>query len=617
MNSHEAHALLLRRRRAAIGTLGMTLLVVVSIAAATVIVPTTFLDFRLAGTQVGGASPDDILHSANCFGCHGEMGAPDPYNTWRSSKMSYAGLNPLFFAQMTLANQDADNAGYFCMRCHVPNAFLTGAAYVPDGSTIGFHEKDGVNCHFCHSMVDPIYKPGISPPEDEAILAALDDVPQHYGNAMFVLDPTGLRRGTRITGYAFHEAIKSPFHGTGSFCGTCHDVGNPVTTLQPDGTYRYNAIDEPTPDEDLHTQFPLERTYSEWSLSAFANGGVHMNGRFGGDGHPTGVMQTCQDCHMPRTFGNICMYSPPHKDAARHDFAGSGVWSFEIMQIYYANDSEVDLASLETGRLNALDMLQRAATLEIEQQCTQVRVRIINETGHKLPTGHIEGRRAWVNIKVFNDADELLQEWGHYDYEEAELDEDSVPIYEMHVGLSEDAAKLTGLPAGVTTRMALADTIEKDTRIPPRGFSNAAFAAAGAPVVGAQYADGQYWDDIFIELPAGAVRIEATANYQIVTRHYIEALRDGNVTDHWGDTIYDLWLQTDKAPPIALANHSIDLFEPRFGDLDCDGSVGLLDVLALLADWGTCFGSSTCPADLNGDAAVGVPDLLLLLANWG
>ena len=49
-------------------------------------------------------------------------------------------------------------------------------------------------------------------------------------------------------------------------------------------------------------------------------------------------------------------------------------------------------------------------------------------------------------------------------------------------------------------------------------------------------------------------------------------------------------------------------------DLDADGSVGVSDLLSLLANWGPCKG---CPADFDGNGTVGVSDLLVLLANWG
>ena len=57
--------------------------------------------------------------------------------------------------------------------------------------------------------------------------------------------------------------------------------------------------------------------------------------------------------------------------------------------------------------------------------------------------------------------------------------------------------------------------------------------------------------------------------------------------------------------------------DPTPGDLDCNGSVGGADLLALLVSWGPCDDCRACAADLNGDCIVGVSDLLILLGNWG
>ncbi len=51
----------------------------------------------------------------------------------------------------------------------------------------------------------------------------------------------------------------------------------------------------------------------------------------------------------------------------------------------------------------------------------------------------------------------------------------------------------------------------------------------------------------------------------------------------------------------------------RPADLDGDGSVGILDLLALLAAWGTDPGG---PPEFDG-GGVGITNLLALLANWG
>ena len=54
------------------------------------------------------------------------------------------------------------------------------------------------------------------------------------------------------------------------------------------------------------------------------------------------------------------------------------------------------------------------------------------------------------------------------------------------------------------------------------------------------------------------------------------------------------------------------------GDLDGDGTVGILDFLMLLAGWGPCDEPCrpSCPVDLDGDCTVGIADFLALLANW-
>ena len=52
------------------------------------------------------------------------------------------------------------------------------------------------------------------------------------------------------------------------------------------------------------------------------------------------------------------------------------------------------------------------------------------------------------------------------------------------------------------------------------------------------------------------------------------------------------------------------------GDVDGDGTVGIVDFLLVLGAWGPCADCDACPADLDNDCMVGITDLLLLLASW-
>ena len=48
--------------------------------------------------------------------------------------------------------------------------------------------------------------------------------------------------------------------------------------------------------------------------------------------------------------------------------------------------------------------------------------------------------------------------------------------------------------------------------------------------------------------------------------------------------------------------------------MDGSGTVDVGDLLAVLADWGSC---ACCPADIDRSGSVDVSDLLVVLGAWG
>lgn len=509
-------------------------------------IPTTPADFFQPGTQPNPDpfSFDPIQTSLNCTFCHSDYDVDTaPFDTWTVSLMGQSARDPVWHAALTIANQDVHGAGEFCIRCHAPGAWLGGRSTT--GTIEEFHPEDfdGINCNFCHRVVNPelgpdsaVGYPGDPPEPDVPILAALAKeglIPQGSGNARFVVDPADNRRGplddiaVNLHGLTpsgdLSKLIYSPFHTKGQMCGTCHDVSNPVFVKTKSGSYAPGKLGEPHPTQNPHDMFPEQRTYSEWLNSTFATEGVFFEDRrFGGPDHPTGIMSSCQDCHMPLNFGGACAFAGekgefPFRNVPQHSFAGANTWVIAAIRTVLADEADfIGLTEerVDAARMRNIQMLRDASDMQITQEKGDVVVRVVNQTGHKLPTGYPEGRRMWLNVKFLDAKGGLVQEIGGYDFKTATADLTGAKVYEAKHGIDKSVASLTGLPVGPNFHLALANTKYFDNRIPPRGFTNAAYAEIGALPVGVTYADGQYWDDTTYPIPAGAARVVATLYYQ-------------------------------------------------------------------------------------------------------
>jgi hypothetical protein len=134
----------------------------------------------------------------------------------------------------------------------------------------------------------------------------------------------------------------------------------------------------------------------------------------------------------------------------------------------------------------------------------------------------------------------------------------------------------------------LNSTVEKDNRIPPRGFTNAAFANFGGSPVHYSYDDGQYWDDTVYALPIGATSALVTLYYQSTSKEFIEFLRDENaaVDGGMGQVMYDLWNDNGKCPPEMMQQVQMDLIPTSVpADLNLDFVVDLLDFAIFAEYW--------------------------------
>lgn len=622
-------------RKLGVGAVVVAALAVPSALARPLPLPTTSADFFAGGSQPSTTAYAPFAQFFNCQFCHADFdypqGSGDPDfrapGRWAGSLHAHAARDPLFLAAVAIANQDASNSGEVCWRCHAPAAWLEGRVIgQPSGSGLTSSDFDnGVSCHACHRIVKPAGVPVGAPPEDGPILAALTNPPIGVGQGQYIMDPQDRRRAPnnldadwQPNGWAgFHDYLQSPYHKSSVLCGTCHDVSNPALSKQGDGTYKINPVNQPHPTGNPDDMFPEQRTYAEWLQTPFANGGVNMNGRWGGN---LATVSQCQDCHMKDQTGQGCQpdFEPPvRNDLPHHGFAGGNRWMIDMIQHVYAGDLVYyQMQALDAAKADVDYMMQNATDMACNQTSAELLVRITNQCGHKLFTAYPEGRRGWVNVRYLDSNMQLIAERGHYDNATATLTQNDTKVYEVKHGLDAYMSAATGVPAGHSFHLVLNNTIVQDNRIPPRGFTNAAFAAIGSPVVGYTYADGQYWDDTCYFIPAGAAFADVRMYHQVATREYIEFLLNSNITNNAGVILYNAWIATGMSPPFEMDHVLLPIGQFILGDLNGDHHVNTSDLTVLLGNFG---GSGKRPSqgDLNGDGLVNTIDLTILLGHFG
>jgi MYXO-CTERM domain-containing protein len=525
------------------------------------------------------------------------------------------------------------NAADLCLRCHTPAGWLGRRHDPSNGSALTGADFEGITCDFCHRMTDPFFEDSYSglregndwlgywdetgasgTPSQAAADAtlAIDRLESaalllFNGNAAFTnnqpsqstwtenssgqyfVSPSAERRGPFADAVAIHGVRYSRYHKSRFFCGTCHDVSNAVLA---------NLSFAGTPPGDGNTVLPseeqpassyghIERTFSEFMLSAYArDGGAIGLGPFSPaeivTSRPGSAIATCQDCHMADRAGRACEQSESidrpsgsteHPQSAQpyHDLTGANMWVPYLLASAVPGSPNYDAANeallaqgpdaltldltqgipmepaaLLAGIDRAHENLQNAAAineLSYDSGSGAVTFRIQNQTGHKLISGYPADRRMFVNVRVFEGA-ELIHEVNPYDEAAATLrglaDSPNSPalgageeyvdelVYEVR-----SSSSLTGETH--TFHIALATEREKDNRIPPLGFQASEAAArliepvyegASAPdyFTAEEYAGG--YDEVTLQVPPDASAVEVRLYYQTTSREYMEFLRD-------------------------------------------------------------------------------------------
>jgi len=476
---------------------------------------------------------------------------------------------------------------------------------------------EGIQCMYCHRQDDNFKR---------ASLYDGSTIPMGKGGYFMIQqDPYWSNAQIRPTS----DFQRDPF-----LCGTCHDVTNPVILEQN------TALTEHVGTKYQH---PIERTFTEWYWSAHGPGGGS------GGGH-------CERCHQPMVFQGAQTWllegldelwgevdrkwkeAPYYYDdyydfsSDRHDAYYAAAQRSRELVAHPSDSAEVDITDTSVKKGKA-----------------KVTVRITNNAGHKIPTGFAEGRQMWIHLKAVDEADNVIYESGiwddigdvkglyrNHDRVNGDLVErsESIKVYEhVSLAMNYDPFTLPGDKAqpvqsncanwnildytsgdpfegGVTWEpdcqvshfdkefhFVLLNYVEKDNRIPPKGWIPEAYAADGAFVVDhgnpdyERYLDRRgrpinYDDTTFTFDTNGAegdITVTAKVMYQTFNEHFAEYLehvdqekmmhaggrarnapctdlnsRDGSDAfcgyETWGSILYDIWTDKNFGQPVQFGN---------------------------------------------------------------
>ncbi|MCP5527084.1 MAG: hypothetical protein H7A47_09805 [Verrucomicrobiales bacterium] len=396
--------------------------------------------------------------SGNCVFCHDQWGGAlrdaagrnvSITGDWQGTMMAHSFQDPLWQAVVEAEVAARPELRGFiedkCQTCHAPMARTQhrhdGGGPLPfAGPAAGELASDGVSCTLCHQIQPDL----LGEPAGYSGGFVIRDTRRIFGPYEDVLTMPMQRHVAYVP--EFGTQVQES-----AFCGTCHTLHTPV--LDAGGA--------------IAAWFPEQTPYLEWLAGDLAREGTQ-----------------CQDCHMPRLDEAIKISARPpwlggRRPFWRHQFAGGNAFMLRLMSGPAGSvGSQREPQHLARTAAAAREQLRRAVSLEVKGRRhpggVELDVRVVNRTGHKLPTGH-PYRRAWLHVQVRDatgrvryasgtpDASGTLPRTGpgYAPHHDEITTPEQVQIYESVMG--DSAGERTyGLLAAVRYL--------KDNRIPPRGF---------------------------------------------------------------------------------------------------------------------------------------------------
>lgn len=473
--------------------------------------------------------------SQKCAQCHDGISDISNGNdvsivkAWQGTMMSNAAVDPLYLAKV--ASEVKRNPDFKtvieakCSRCHMPMAHVE-AGFVGDSALMfenGFLNaenthynpaKEAVSCTLCHQV------------EDMPALGTKDGfsgkfiIAENFGSDRIAYGPySNPKTQPMINNVQFTPKYGSQMDQS-KLCATCHNLDTPIIDAQGSLT---------------GSTFPEQAVYTEWEFSDFNS------------------TESCQDCHMPKTAGSVVISTQGGNLSARspfhqHKFLGANTYMLEIIKNNrvklgaIANETRFDESISQTR-----EFLQAAADVNITSTSfangtLKFSILVRNHSGHKFPTS-LPSRRAWLHVKVTNQANQTIFESGAFNSDNQIIGVDDTPGYELHHKMIDDNNSvqvyepiMADTDDDQTYTFMNASKYLKDNRILPKGFISTAPDSAqpyGVATTDNDFVGGS--DTVEYEVNAlgdASYNISVTLKYQTAAYGFMQDLyKDVDLTE--------------------------------------------------------------------------------------
>jgi len=505
--------------------------------------------------------------ASTCKGCHGydangyalvDFFGNDVniHDDWSATLMANAAKDPFWRAKVSheiLLNPGHSTAIQTkCTSCHAPMGHYTAFFRGHDSYTLADLLQDtigldGVSCAGCH-MIGP----------DQ--LGQLHSGNLSYDTSRLMFGPFPGPFAAPMTDFLGFRPVYGPHISQAGVCASCHTLITEPIGL--DG-------------ELVGTTFVEQATYHEWLNSLYAEDQENI---------------TCQQCHMPELEESVVISSnylflPGRSQYSRHEFAGANAFMLRLMKEYRQElDIKAREADFDETLAATLRMLQQEsldAQLQwagVEADTAIFSLRLLNRAGHKFPSGY-PSRRLFVSFLVTTPGGDTLFHSGAMNDRYELIDEDLPFEPHHHIIRRPGQVQIYEMVAGdevnpFTVVLEHASVMNKDNRLPPRGFRSNHAVYDTTRIVGQALSDpdfnrdggqeGSGADILYFHVGtagyAGPVLVKAQVYYHSLPPRWVNPIFESSTPEI--ESFRQQFLSIDNAPVLVAEQNLSDVSFP-------------------------------------------------------